>query len=178
MSDENFAGAKAQILYNEIKAYLPCNPLAAVTHFGYDSTYLQKSGILEKYFVAQVGNGVIADYKETASYRNNFDLISKAITDLRAALRKRIQSESWLSDDGKKAALAKVDAIKTSILVNNDNGTGVDVSMPTFTTSLYQNLASRRETIGPSCWRIPTAISIPIATSRITSPRTPAIRRA
>jgi hypothetical protein len=26
MSDENFAGAKAQILYNEIKAYLPCNP--------------------------------------------------------------------------------------------------------------------------------------------------------
>ena len=140
MTDENFAGAKAQILYNEIKAYLPCNPLKAVTHFGYDSTYLQKSGILEKYFVAQVGNGVIADYKETASYRNNFDLISKAITVLRAALRKRIQSESWLSDDGKKAALAKVDAVKTSILVNNDNGTGVDVSMPTFTTSLYQNL--------------------------------------
>jgi putative endopeptidase len=140
MSDENFAGAKAQILYNEIKAYLPCNPVAAVTHLGYDSTYLQKSGILEKYFVAQVGNGVIADYKETSSYRNNFDLISKAITDLRAALRKRIQSESWLSSDGKKAALAKVDAIKTSILVNNDNGTGVDVSMPTFTTSLYQNL--------------------------------------
>jgi hypothetical protein len=144
MSDENFAGVKAQILYNQIKGYLPCNPVAAVTYLGQSANYLQDKTNLSKYFVQQVANSVISDYKETASYRNNVDVISKAITDLRAVLRTRIAGESWLSDAGKKAAFAKVDSIRTHILINNDNGAASDLSIPTFTSSLYTNLSAAK----------------------------------
>jgi hypothetical protein len=144
MTDENFAGVKAQILYNEILANLPCNPVAAVTHLGQSADYLQNKGVLAKYFVRQVANSVITDYKETASYRNNVDVISKAITDLRSALRTRISGETWLSDAGKTAALAKVNSIRTHILVNNDNASSTDLSIPTYSTSLYANLNAAR----------------------------------
>jgi predicted metalloendopeptidase len=144
MNDGNFGGVKAAVLYNQISAFLPCNPLAAVTHLGYDSNYLQSDEIRANFFNPEVGRGLIKDYKETANYRNNLALISKAIVDLRLALKSRIATESWLSDAGKKAAIAKVEAVKTSILANNDNGTGIDLTMPTFTTSLYDNIASSK----------------------------------
>jgi predicted metalloendopeptidase len=148
MSDANFGGVKALAIYNQIEAFLPCNPLSVVTHFNnydgkkYDANYLTDTYFRPVYYNPAVASGLITDYKETLSYRNNLALISKAILDLRYALKNRIAKESWLSEAGKKAAIAKVEKVKTSILASNDNATSIALPLPTYGTSLYSNLCA------------------------------------
>lgn len=146
MTDENFAGAKAMVLYNEIKANLPCNPLTAVKalNSSYGDDYLKNENVRAQYYNLMVGNAVISDYKETAAYRNNFGLISKSIMELKAALRTRISGETWLSEDGKAAAIRKIDKVRTSILASNDDASSIALPIPTFTASLYDNIKASR----------------------------------
>jgi hypothetical protein len=144
MSAENFLGAKAIALNNQILDYLPCNPDDAVVLLGnYTYSYMASTSMRERYFVPGLENGVITAYKETPAYRNNFALISKAILDLRQDFRRRINLESWLSDAGKAAAIKKVDQVKTSILASNDDASGIELPLPTYAyDTLYANIVA------------------------------------
>lgn len=143
MSAENFLGAKAIALSNQITTYLPCNPDDAVMLLGHTSSYLNEAQVRAHYFVPALENGVITAYKETSAYRNNLALISKAVLDLRNVFRTRINNESWLSAEGKAAALRKVDKVKTSFLASNDDATSIELPLPTYSIeTLYANICA------------------------------------
>lgn len=148
MKDENLNGFKALSLQNEAKLFVACNPLSAnqavFSSFTADSLFT--SDYLQKYYTTSLENLVIKDYMQTASYRNNLALISKALWDLRSTFKERINAESWLSEEGKKTAIDKVEKVRTFILASNDNGSSLVLSLPSYVDNdLYQDLCLARQ---------------------------------
>lgn len=148
MSDDLLDGFKAIVLYNEINSFFVCNPLSVAQAFNENYTnydYLSTTSMLPDDYIKIIENTFIKAYRQTASYRNNFNTISKCITDVRSTFRSIIANNTWLSEAGKKAAYAKIDNVRTSILANNDDGYGLDDLTSSFTQeSLYKNLCLSR----------------------------------
>jgi putative endopeptidase len=104
----------------------------ALYNFAYDNSDLKKyhQGTKPDFELVRtmINNRLSSDYASSSLYTQSYNTIKTMFTGIESVFSDRLTNSSWLSDDGKKKAQEKLDAIQTNFLGKSDDGTVFDYS--------------------------------------------------
>ncbi len=156
--DAHLEQLKGLCIWQMAQHFSICLPDAEhVTAWAYKPGYanneetLSTDGMYGTYCLPNISGEICNYFATTAQYKANVDVAVGLLKDLWGSFKARINSESWLSAEGKTKAASKIDDMKYVVFMSGSDGSTLSYDDPDYLSpaeggTLYGNLSIQSNT--------------------------------